>query len=234
MVGGWTPYTDCVVIRCRGKHLMVDRVPRNTVDCPTVTAENSNGFVPPHMEDVHLVVLRTRSNKGLIKTTKAAVDRVKALSDTHKLPNKGPGLDIPHVDALCSNVEQGVAVRVVGDERHDGVILLDHWGVRQLFKVIRPDSMVGVRSQDVPPISSVSQALHPHSLPAVKNCAMGVTLIKLAPVASHSQPSAIRGPRGTSKRVFPTVRDLCFQPPGCHFPQPHLWTIVWATYSQSG
>ena len=35
-------------------NLMVDRVPRNTVDCPTVTTENSNGFVPPHMEDVHL------------------------------------------------------------------------------------------------------------------------------------------------------------------------------------
>ena len=42
------------------------------------------------------------------------------------------------MDTLCCNVEQGVAVRVVGDERHDGVILLDHWGVRQLFKVIRP------------------------------------------------------------------------------------------------
>jgi hypothetical protein len=104
------------------------------------------------------------------------------------------------------------------------VILLDHWGVRQLFKVIRPDSVVGVRSQDVPPVRSVSQALHPHPLPAVKNCAMSVTLIQLAPVASlcgwlplemdqqfnntttlstrkvtffltyHSQPSAIRSP----------------------------------------
>ena len=171
------------------------------------------------------------------------------------------------MDALRCNVEQGVAVRVVGDERHDGVILLDHWGVRQLFKVIRPgdgcwyegecednqpDSVVGVRSQDVPPVRSVSQALHPHPLPAgilwmlsgkiwrlpVKNCAMSVTLIQLAPVASlcgwwpyemdqqfnntttlstkkvtffftyHSQPSAIRSPWGTSKRVLPTVGHL--------------------------
>lgn len=194
MVEGWTPYADCVIIRCRSKHLMVDRVPGDTVDRPTVTTQHSNSLVPPHVEDVHLVVFRTRSNKGLVETTKAAVDCVKALGDPHKLPDKGPGLDVPHMDALRCNVEQGVAVRVVGDERHDGVILLDHWGVRQLFKVIRPDSVVGVRSQDVPPVRSVSQALHPHPLPAVKNCAMSVTLIQLAPVASHSQPSAIRSP----------------------------------------
>lgn len=43
------------------------------------------------------------------------------------------------MDSLCCNVEQGVAVRVVGDERHDGVILLDQGGVRQLFKVVRPE-----------------------------------------------------------------------------------------------
>ena len=48
------------------------------------------------------------------------------------------------MDSLCCNVEQGVAVRVVGDERHDGVILLDHWGVRQLFKVIRPGDIMRI------------------------------------------------------------------------------------------
>ena len=53
-----------------------------------------------------------------------------------------PSLDVPHMDALCGNVEQGITVRVVGDERHDGVVLLDHWGVRQLFKVIRPGETV--------------------------------------------------------------------------------------------
>jgi len=173
---------------------MVDRVPGDTVDRPAVATQHSNGLVPPHVEDVHLVVFGTRSNEGLVKTAKAAVDCVKALGDPHKLPDKGPGLDVPHMDSLCCNVEQGVAVRVVGDERHDGVILLDHWGVRQLFKVIRPDSVVGVRSQNVPPVRPVSQALHPHPLPAVENCAMSVTLIQLAPVASHSQPSAIRSP----------------------------------------
>jgi len=108
---------------------VVDRVPGDTVDSPTVTTEHSNGLIPPHMEDVHLVVFRTRSNEGLVKTAKATVDRVKALRDSHKLPDQGPSLDVPHVDALCGNVEQGVSVRVVGDERHDGVVLLDHWGV---------------------------------------------------------------------------------------------------------
>jgi len=84
---------------------MVDRVPRYTVDCPTVTTQHSNSLIPPHMEDVHLVVFRTRSNEGLVKTTKAAVDRVKALGDPHKLPDKGPCLDVPHMDALGCNVE---------------------------------------------------------------------------------------------------------------------------------
>ena len=41
-------------------------------------------------ESSHLVVFGTRSNEGLVKTTKAAVDRVKALGDPHKLPDKGP------------------------------------------------------------------------------------------------------------------------------------------------
>ena len=76
MVEGWTPYPDCVIIRCRGEHLvhntimntkkkkshvqwtpthlMVDRVPRYTVDCPTVATQHSNCLIPPHMEDVHL------------------------------------------------------------------------------------------------------------------------------------------------------------------------------------
>ena len=41
-----------------------------------------------------------------------------------------PSSDIPHMDSLGCNVEQGVPVGVVGDERHDGMILLDHRGVR--------------------------------------------------------------------------------------------------------
>ena len=43
------------------------------------------------------------------------------------------------MDALSGDVEQGVPIRVVGDERHDGVILLDQGGVRQFFKVVRPE-----------------------------------------------------------------------------------------------
>ena len=79
MVEGWTPNADCIIIRCWGEHLtqkkiiiaeekqryestqrgcieylVVDRVPWDTVDCPTVTTEHSNGLIPPHMEDVHL------------------------------------------------------------------------------------------------------------------------------------------------------------------------------------
>ena len=50
-----------------------------------------------------------------------------------------PGSYIPHVDALSGDVKQGVSIRVVGDERHDGVILLDQGGVRQFFKVVRPE-----------------------------------------------------------------------------------------------
>ena len=41
-------------------------------------------------ESSNLVVFWTGGNEGLVKTTKAAVDRVKALGDPHKLPNKGP------------------------------------------------------------------------------------------------------------------------------------------------
>lgn len=130
MVQGWTPNTDRVIIRCRGKHLMVDRVPRDTVDCSTVAAQHSNGLISPHMKDVNLVVFRARGDEGLVKATKAAVDGVEALGDPHKLPNKGSSSDIPHMDALGCNVEQGVPVGVVGDERHDGMILLDHRGVR--------------------------------------------------------------------------------------------------------
>ena len=33
---------------------MVDRVPRDTVDCSTVAAQHSNGLISPHMKDVNL------------------------------------------------------------------------------------------------------------------------------------------------------------------------------------
>ena len=85
---------------------MVDRVPRDTVDCSTVAAQHSNGLISPHMKDVNLksqdfrktlekasdlVVFRARGDEGLVKATKAAVDGVEALGDPHKLPNKGSG-----------------------------------------------------------------------------------------------------------------------------------------------
>ena len=76
---------------------MVDRVPRDTVDCSTVAAQHSNGLISPHMKDVNLksqksvqeklekasdlVVFRARGDEGLVKATKAAVDGVEALGD---------------------------------------------------------------------------------------------------------------------------------------------------------
>ena len=139
----------------------------------------------------------------------------------------------------------------------------------------QPDSVVGVRSQNVPPVRPVSQALHPHPLPAgrlwmlsgenylsrtgivnaqwkrwadlMATCRelchechtdtagpgclpvwmVGVGFNNTTTLSTffftyHSQPSTIRSPWGTSKRVLPTVGHLCFQPPCCHFPQPHL------------
>lgn len=139
MLSGGTPDTDSVIIRRRGEHLMIDWIPRHTVDCSAVSAQHGDGLIPPHMEDVDLHILRARRYEGLVKAAKAAMDRVEALGDPHKLPNKGPGSYIPHVDALSGDVEQGVPIRVVGDERHDGVILLDQGGVRQFFKVVRPE-----------------------------------------------------------------------------------------------
>ena len=140
MLGGGTPDTDSVVIRRRGKHLwlwcsqkfrrkkrtkkkgvhlMIDWVPRHTVDCSAMSAQNGDGLIPPHVEDVDLGsksvrfqkrftsswfifhchrqrpvdlhVLRARRYEGLVKAAKAAMDRVEALGDPHKLPNKGPG-----------------------------------------------------------------------------------------------------------------------------------------------
>jgi len=63
MLGGGTPDTDSVVIRRRGKHLMIDWVPRHTVDCSAVPAQNGDGLIPPHVEDVDLGSKSVRFHK---------------------------------------------------------------------------------------------------------------------------------------------------------------------------
>ena len=98
---------------------MIDWIPRHTVDCSAVPAQHGYGLIPPHVEDVDLGsksvrlhkmlmssrfithnhrqrpvdlhILRPRRYEGLVKAAKAAMDRVEALGDPHKLPNKGPG-----------------------------------------------------------------------------------------------------------------------------------------------
>jgi len=74
--------------------------------------------------DVHLVVLGAGGNKVLTGTAKATVDGVEPLRDSDKLSNQTFLLDVPQVDTLSGNVDQGVTVALVQGEGHYSVILL--------------------------------------------------------------------------------------------------------------
>ena len=113
---------------------------------------------------------------------------------------------------------------LVQGERHDGVILLQHGLVTQLLEVVRSDSVMRVRGQNVLPVLSahmsvfhvsrpaghppVGEAVHPHPLPAVEDGAVAVTLIELASVAATGQPLAVRTPGYTGEAVLVTVRHF--------------------------
>ena len=59
--------------------LMIDRVPRHTVDSPHMAGQHGDGFILLDMVDVDLVVLGPRGYKGLIHSAETTVNGVKAL-----------------------------------------------------------------------------------------------------------------------------------------------------------
>ena len=44
-------------------HLMIDWIPRHTVDCSAVSAQHGDGLIPPHVEDVDLGSKSVRLHK---------------------------------------------------------------------------------------------------------------------------------------------------------------------------
>jgi hypothetical protein len=87
--------------------------------------EHRYWFVPPHVKDVDLIILRARGHERLAQTSKATVVGVESLLDTNEPPDEGSSFDIPHMKSLCGHVQESVSVSLVCGERHDSVILLD-------------------------------------------------------------------------------------------------------------
>lgn len=63
------------------------------------------------------------SNEILIETTEAAVDGEMPLGDSLVLADEDSVFEVPQVDALSSDIEEGQAVRVVHTERYHRLIL---------------------------------------------------------------------------------------------------------------
>ena len=67
--------------------------------------------------------------------------------------NMGQSCDVTCHVSHCCHVSRGHTHLVQG-ERHDGVILLQHGLVTQLLEVVRSDSVMRVRGQNVLPVLS--------------------------------------------------------------------------------
>lgn len=103
---GWPPYSDGIVVRNGGEHLVVNRVPGDTVDGSGMSLQGGNWDFLFDVPDINLIVwnwmnivsnankyyiefyshtFASTSHKVLIVATEAAVDGEVPLSDTLKL-----------------------------------------------------------------------------------------------------------------------------------------------------
>ncbi len=94
--------------------------------------------------------------------------------------------------------------------------------VRQVFKVVRPDPVVRVGSQDGLSVLAVSEALDPDAFPRVLDGALGVALVKVAAVAAGRDLGAAGRPGNCGQGVFGRVGDLALDKASLHVPKTHL------------
>jgi hypothetical protein len=130
----WTPHPASAVVRRGHEHVWVDWVPRNAVDCPRVPGQHGDRLLLLHVVDVNLAVLAAAGDKVLLlqsvavvaapAASEAAVDGEVTLRDADVLAHETARLDVPQVQALVVDVEEGVAVGRVDGEGNDAVVFL--------------------------------------------------------------------------------------------------------------